>query len=424
MSHFPRLVEVHQRFDRTEVSDPGKRLTAQLEEWSSRGCDLQGKSVAVAAGSRGITGGVEIIRVLISFLKKEGARPFLIPAMGSHGGATGEGQEDILRRYGLTEDSLGIPVRSSMEVVEVGRAPTGLPVYCDAAAAAADGLIIVNRIKEHTDFEAKYESGLVKMMVIGLGKQKGAATLHNLGVRGFREEMARFAEVAIANTPLLFGIGIVENAFNRPAILEVVDRDSIFEREAMLLREAKRLSPGILVDELDVLVVEEMGKDISGTGMDANVIGRRLIFGEEEPASPRYTRIVVLSLSENSHGNAVGIGLADVCSRRLTDRIDLESTYINTITATSIERVKIPLTAETDREAIEIALKTCWVSEHENARMAVIRNTKALETVWFSEGMLPTLQGRDDLQITGPPTEMRFDEDDNLIACRKGTGNE
>jgi len=411
----PRLVKVHQQFDAGRIENIPLHLGRRLASWASHGVDLSGREVAIAIGSRGITDILEIVTVLIDFLRDRGARPFLLPAMGSHGGATAEGQRAILEGYGLTREKLGVEIRSSMDVVEVGATRAGLSVYCDRVATEVDGLILVNRIHAHTDFEARYESGLVKMIAIGLGKRKGAQTIHRLGARGFREEMVHFAEVSIAHLPLLFGIGIVENAYNRTARLEVIDRDRIFEMEPPLLREAKRLQARILLDHLDVLVVGEMGKDISGTGMDTSVIGRRMIFGEPEPTSPRIKRIVVLSLSEKTHGNAVGIGLADICTRRLVERIDFESTYVNTITATSIERGKLPLQAETDREAIEIALDTCWVTDRRKAIMAVIRDTKSLETIRFSEVALPLLQGLDHVEVIGRPEEMQFDDNGTIV---------
>ncbi len=415
MRQFPKLVKVRQRFDSTHIPDIETHLSAELESWKATHGGLDGKEIAVTVGSRGITGIVSILRVLISFLQRGGAKPFLVPAMGSHGGAREVGQREILKKYGVSEGSLGVPVRSSMEVEEIGRSSSGIPVYCDRHARSAQGVVVVNRIKDHTDFEARFESGLVKMMVIGLGKHQGAMTVHNLGIRGFREEMAGLAGVMLESLPVLFGIGIVENAYNQTAFLEVIDRPDIFEREASLLVEAKRLRPRLLIDDLDILVVREMGKEISGTCMDANVIGRRLIFGEPEPERPRIRRVVALSMSDRSDGNAVGIGLADICTQRLVNRIDFESMYINTITATYVERAKIPLTAATDREAIEIALNTCWVERGDRIRMAVIRNTKSLDSVWYSEELIPTIREGADLEVEADPAEMTFDDKGNLL---------
>jgi hypothetical protein len=415
LSRLPKVIPFRQVFESGQIEDVEDCLHRNLVERIPPEIDLTGKEIAITAGSRGITDIHPILDGLIAFLKDRGASPFLVPAMGSHGGASARGQDEILENYGLTEERFGIPIRNSMEVVEIGRSSSGLHVYCDRSAAAAQGVFVVNRIKDHTDFEGTYESGLVKMLVIGLGKHEGALAIHRHGVRGLREEIPRSAEVFIQTLPLLFGVAIVENAYGRTAFLEVVEGLNILEREPFLLREAKRLRPRILVEELDLLVVEEMGKDISGTGLDCNVIGRRHIFGEREPETPRYKRVVVLSLTEKSRGNAVGIGLADVCSRRLVDRIDFETMYINTITATYVERGKIPITAPTDRDAIEIGLKTCWVPDRDRVRMAIIRNTRRLDTVWFSEEMRPMLSDRDDLRVSGPPTELRFDSTGRLI---------
>jgi hypothetical protein len=412
---FPRLAKVQQCFDASHIEDVEADLQESLRVWQRKGPDLQGRSIAITAGSRGIGDITLVLRALIAFLKGRGADPFLVPAMGSHGGANEAGQEKILADYGITEDALGVPLRNSMSVVEVGRTTTGLPVFCDQFAASAQGIVVVNRIKDHTDFEGKYESGLAKMLVIGLGKHKGAMWVHSRGIRAFREELGACAQVSLKGLPVLFGIGIVENGYGETAILEVIDGPAILERETGLLDEAKRLRSRILLDELDVLVVREMGKDISGTGMDTRVIGRREIYGEAEPDTPRIKRICVLGLSEGTRGNAVGIGLADICTRRLVKEIDFEATYINTITATHVERAKIPLTAETDRDAIDIAMNTCWVPEGQPVRMAIIKNTKSLDAIWLTEGMLPSLRGREDLRVLEPPAEMRFDPSGSLI---------
>jgi len=409
VSRFPKLARVEQRFDPKAIDDPGAHLLGALRAWDSGKIDLDGKEIAITAGSRGIADIRTIFQALLDFLVDRGARPFLVPAMGSHGGATAEGQRALLKSYGLDERTLGAPIRSSMETVEVGRTAEGLPVFCDRIAASAHGIVVVNRIKDHTDFEGKYESGLVKMMVIGLGKQQGALAIHRFGIRGFKEEMARCAEVVLSRVPILCGIGIVENAYGKPAIIEVIDRTRILEREPALLAAAKQLRPRLLLDELDVLVVCEMGKDISGTGMDTNVIGRRMIFGEREPDRPKIKRVAVLSLTDHSQGNAVGIGLADICTRRLVSKIDFLQTTVNTITATSIERVKIPLTADTDRDAIEIALNTCWVPDRRMVKLAAIRNTRSLDAIWLSEGILPAIQERTDIRVIDPPREMAFD---------------
>jgi hypothetical protein len=416
---FPKIIKVRQRFEASHIADIETHLMKEFKSWEAAGTELDGKDIAITAGSRGITDIREIMQVLISYLKSRKANPFLVPAMGSHGGAREEGQGRILDYVGVSETSLGVPIRNSMEVREIGKTSTGLPVYCDKFAASAQGVIVVNRIKDHTDFEGRFESGLVKMMVIGLGKHQGALTVHNLGIRGFKEEMARCAEVALANLPLLFGIGIVENAHNQTAMLEVIDSQSIFDREPLLLGEAKRLRSKLPIEDFDILVVEEMGKNISGTGLDTNVIGRRLITGEPEPVFPRIKRLVVLSLSDNSHGNAVGIGLADICTRRLINKIDFEATYINTITATYVERARIPMTVETDRDAIEIALNTCWLPDRKGVKMGLIKNTKSLDTIWLSEGLLPIIREREDLQVIGSPEKIQFDSYGKLDLLQK-----
>lgn len=417
----PGVMPVRQVFDDRRIVDVRAHLEQELALNVPAGLDLSGREIAITAGSRGLADIHTVLATLVGFLAARGARPFLVPAMGSHGGASARGQGRVLEKYGLTPERLGVPVRSSMEVVEIGRSASGLPVYCDRHAAAADGVVAVNRIKDHTDFEGRFESGLVKILVIGLGKREGARTIHRLGVRGLRDEIPRSAEVVLSRVPVLFGIGIVENAYGRTARLEVIPAAEIMHREPALLEEAKRLRPRLPVDELDILVVEEMGKEISGTGLDCNVIGRRRIAGEPEPRSPRCRRIVALSLTPKSHGNAVGIGLADICTRRLVDAIDFDAMYINTVTATFVERGAIPVTMETDREAIELALKTCWVPDPERVRMAVIRNTRALETIRLSEALLPALRERGDLRVEGEPEPLRFDESGRLDTEERGT---
>jgi hypothetical protein len=291
-----------------------------------------GDRVAVACGSRGIANVAVIVRSTLDYLAGLGARPFVVAAMGSHGGATAEGQRQLLAEYGISEAALGVPVRTEMDTVQLGTNAWGEPVYWDRNAFGADAVVTVSRVKPHTDFRGRFESGVLKMLVIGLGKRDGAAQHHRWGVRGLREMMPETAKVILARTKFAAGLAVLENAREETARLQVVDRDELFEVEPILLDEARRLMGRLPFDRLDLLVIGEIGKNYSGAGIDPNVVGRLLIEGEQEPESPTIIRICCLDLSPESHGNGTGVGIADLTTQRLLDAIDPAPFRMNNLT--------------------------------------------------------------------------------------------
>lgn len=372
-----------------------------------------GSEIAVAAGSRGVANIARITRATIDALKAMGIRPFIFPAMGSHGGATAEGQREVLASNGITEDSMGCPIRATMDVVELDSTNLEHPLYLDAFAAAADGILLVNRIKPHTDFHGPTESGLVKMSIIGAGKQRQAETMHNFGVRGLRDLIPLASERLISTGKIWGGIGIVENAYDETALVEIIAGNRIQEREPQLLDIARANMPSLPVDAIDVLIIDETGKNISGSGMDTNVIGRWYIPGEPEPETPRIRAIAVCDLTDESHGNAVGLGLADVITKRLSDKISIEKTNMNAITSGFMVRAKTPLAASSDAEAYRIALRTCTPLNPGSERVMRIRNTLHLSEVQVSAVISSELEGRDDIEWLGG-FQPAFDDQGNL----------
>jgi hypothetical protein len=318
--------------------------------------------------------------------------------MGSHGGATAEGQEAVLASYGITKEGVGAPVRSSMEVVQLPQGDCPCPVFMDRLASEATGTIVVNRIKPHTDFHGPTESGLVKLITIGLGKHRQALEVHRAGVRGLREYIPACAGRILAEGNILLGVGIIENALHQTHIVRAIPATGIFEEEKRLLPLARELMGRLPAEELDILVVDVFGKDVSGTGMDTNVIGRMRIAGEPEPDSPRITAIVVTDLTDESNGNALGMGLADFITRRVYEKIDFTSTMENAVTGTFIERAKIPLVADTAREAIEQAMRLCRFRDPESLRVLRIHSTLELADFYASLPLWAEISGRMDVE--------------------------
>ncbi len=413
---FPKVVRVQQNFDATHITDIPKTVSEQIGKLGLDGRLKPGQTVAITGGSRGVANIAVILRSVVDELRRLGVRPFIIPAMGSHGGGTAEGQKLVLEHYGITESSMGAPIRATMETTQVGETPQGIPVFLDNYALEADHVVVVNRVKPHTDFDGDIESGLCKMMAIGLGKHTGAIQYHRANIKhGYYTVITNVSRVVRANCKILFGLGIVENAYDETAVIEAMLTPEIENSERRLLAIAKSSLARIPFDQGDVLVVDEMGKNISGAGMDTNVIGRNVSQRERAPVKPWFTRIFVRDLSEESYGNAVGIGLADLVSRRLVNKIDYKPTYINAITSTNVEAARVPVTFDTDREAMETAFSTCGNSV-EACRMIWIKNTLKLDQFIATEALLDEIGSKPHLKVLERLGELSFDGKGDLPA--------
>ena len=392
-----KMVCIKQKFDDDHISDIKRAVREQLN--TIRAEIKPDMNIAVTAGSRGIAGIAVILRQITDWVREKGAHPFIIPAMGSHGGADAKGQMELLKDLGITEQSVGAPIRSSMEVVELPSNNNSYQLYMDRYAYQNDGVIIVNRIKMHTDFRGKTESGLLKMCVIGLGKHKQAAQMHKHGITGLRDLIPKAARDILKTGKILFGVGIVENAYDKTAVIKAVMPADMEQEEIRLLDISKKKMPSLPIKKADVLIIDQMGKEISGTGIDTNMIGRLRVIGEAEFTEPDIKRVVVADLTEASHGNALGIGLADFITRKLFSKIDLKSTYENIITSTFLERGKIPIIAENAREALEYAFKTCQIAEPEEARVIRIKNTLELHRMYVSPSVMELVKNDPKIEI-------------------------
>lgn len=375
-----------------------------------------GMRIAVGCGSRGIKNYLPIAQATIAALKELGAKPFVVAAMGSHGGATAAGQRELLASYHIDEQHLGVPIVTDMDAEAVGTNSWGEPVWWDKNALGADGVVLINRVKPHTDFRGKYESGIVKMMVIGLGKRHGADQVHSWGTRGLRDMLLESVKVLLDKTPFLGGLAVLENALEETARVEVIDRDDLLEKEPPLLEEAKRIMGRIPFPALDVLIVGECGKNYSGAGMDPNVVGRMLIEAspEAETNHPRVTRMAVLDVSPESHGNATGIGIADLTTNRALASIDQIPFRMNNLTARFLWRSKLPIGFPTDRECIESAVETCWQPVEDRLKFCVIPNTLEVAEVWVSPALAAEAKMNPDLEVVGSPIELPFRSDGSL----------
>lgn len=347
-----------------------------------------GCSVAIAAGSRGVANVARIVAQVATTVRTLGGEPFVAPAMGSHGGGTAEGQVQILAELGVTEQRVGAPIRSSMDVEQIGLTDDGMPVYCDKNALSADAIVVVNRVKKHTDITAPIESGLVKMIAIGLGKKAQADLIHSYGAAGLKKYIPLVARVTIAHAPIALGIATLENGLDETAEIHGFEPDQIEAGERRLLARNKQRLPRLPFNTIDVLIVERMGKEISGTGMDTNVLGRYRIPGEPEPKSPNIRFVIVLDLTDASHGNAIGVGLADLTTERLVAKIDRQATYVNGLTSGFLERAKIPITLPTDRAAIAAAFDRLSPEQRARPRVARVRDTLHIAAFEASPALL------------------------------------
>jgi hypothetical protein len=407
------MLRVRQTFPRQRLADIPGGVRGAL---SGAGLPIKrGDTVAVGAGSRGIANIAVIVKAAVDWLKELGARPFVFPAMGSHGGATAEGQRELLAHYGITEAAMGCEIRAGMDVVQVGEA-LGLPVWLDTIASEADWIGLVNRVKPHTDFKGSIESGLFKMMTIGLGKYRGATQYHRANVNhGYETVITAVGREMLAKARIGFGLGIVENGYDETAKIEAFNAADLEAGERRLLKDAREWMARLPFSPIDVLVVEEIGKNISGAGMDTNVIGRPSNPHEPFPADPKILWIVALDLTEESGGNATGIGNADFTTRRLAEKIDWKPTAINTLTACAPNGAKLPLVFDSDREAVENALNCIGLTPPERARVIRIKNTLMLGEIECSEAFLPEIAKRSDLAVIGEGRPLRFDAAGQIV---------
>ena len=404
----PRMVHIRQRFSATKLASVSQAVANQFKRPEVRAKVKPGMTVALGCGSRGIANIAESVKQVVAELKALGAKPFIFPAMGSHGGATAEGQRAVLEGYGITESFVGCPIRASMEVVELGKVDA-MPVYMDRLASEADAFAFVCRIKPHTNFRAPIESGIVKMMTIGMGKIVGATELHTYGMDSFGELLPKAARFIMSKKTFLFGVGMLENAADETAVIEVVPAEQLFDREPVLQAKAKELMPRLQFDEIDVLIVERIGKNISGAGMDPNITGRNNRFIEWE-AKPLVKKIVTLGLTPETHGNACGIGYADVITMRLYKEMDIGYTYANVIASTYLDGAVIPMIMNTDEEAIRLAVKTVVRVKPQDCRIVRIRNTLELVDIQISEPLMKLVRANPgQFEVVGEPEALKFD---------------
>ncbi|MGB9792652.1 MAG: lactate racemase domain-containing protein [Thermacetogeniaceae bacterium] len=396
------------RFPGPAIEDVAKQTSeafAKARFWSIL---PPNSTVAVTVGSRGIADIVKIVRTVVSMLKERGYYPFILPAMGSHGGGTAEGQKKVLAELGITEETVGAPIRASEEAELIGNIAPDLPVFCNKLALECDGIVVVNRVKPHTSFHGPIESGLLKMLAVGLGNPQGAAVLHKFGPSGLRTNIPLVGKYMIGKLPILYGIAVVENAYDQTALIEGIEPQDFYEREKILLETARSLMPHLPFDDIDLLIVREMGKCFSGTGMDTNIIGRLRIQGEKEPERPRIKRIVVLDLAEASKGNAAGIGLADFTTDHLLSKVDWEATYMNVLTTTFTQRAMIPMHFPTEEITIKKALDSLGTWKTEDVRIVIIKNTLELDEIYFSEALLPEATKLSNLTVVGEGQRLSF----------------
>lgn len=404
------MLRIAQPLAADEIEDAAFAIGRALDKGGVAGGVRPGMKVAVTAGSRGIDRIPEALKAVVDWLKKLGAFPFIVPAMGSHGKGTKEGRSEVLESLGIVEKAVGAMIVSESETVVLGQMD-GVPVHCSAAAAKADGIVVVNRVKPHTSYCGRYESGLVKMMAVGLGHVPGATAIHARGVRGLCDMVPRMAEVVLDKAPVILGLALIENGLDRLVKVEAIAADKIMEREPGLLEEAIKLKPKLPFAEADVLVVDCLGKDISGTGMDTKVIGRLAIAGEPEPTCPRIQRIVALRLSGS--GSAYGIGLADVTTEALVQAMDPEATRTNALASTFLERARVPLAFPSDREAIRAAISTCANPDPETLKLARITDTLHLDEMFVTQPLLDTIS--DKVDVLEGPLDWEFDPGGNLL---------
>ena len=402
----PKMIKVRQKFNATQLEDVKSEVRKTLVDTHVLSKINKGDSVAIAVGSRGLTDLPVLVRETVREIKRVGGHPFIVPAMGSHGGATAEGQIDVLHQLGVTEETVEAFIKSSMEVIKIGELPNGLPVYIDQNAYEADKIVVINRIKPHTAFRGSIESGLMKMITIGLGKQKGAEAAHAYSFKYMAEHVPEMAKISLSKAPIIFGLASLENAYDKIAKVIAVPADDLGTVEPQLLKEAKSLMPKIHFEEFDVLIVDKLGKDISGDGMDPNITGN--FATPYAIGGPDIKRIVVLGLTEKTHGNANGIGMADITTKALVKEIIWEKGYANALTSTVIDVIKVPMILDTEELAVKAAIKTCNAFDLNKARVVRIKNTLDIGEIWVSESMIEEVNQNSNLEIISELEELQL----------------
>jgi len=404
----PNMIKIRQKFSLPKINNVYDEILKDFNDKKTNSRIKPGMTVAIGCGSRGIANISEATKAVVDFLLKCGAKPFIFPAMGSHGGATADGQVKVLADYGITEDSMGCPIKSSMEVVELSKLDTGMPIYIDKHASEADGIVVISRIKPHTNFRAPIESGIVKMLTIGMGKIAGATELHSYGMDTFIDLLPKACAEIISKKNILFGVGLVENAADETAIAEIVHAENIFSREIELQKIAKNYMPRLLFDEIDVLVIDQIGKNISGAGMDPNITGRNS-GSVKWDVKPDVKKIVVLGLTPETHGNATGIGMADVITYEVYKDLDISKTYANVITSTYLDGAAIPVIMNTSEEAIKLAAKTVNRVKVKDLKIVRIKNTLELIHIEISENMIDIVSSSNNsFEVIGKPYPWKF----------------
>jgi hypothetical protein len=403
----PRFVRVRQEFSKEQIEDVPSAVFTALQPLKLQ----PGMRICLTCGSRGIDNNAVIIRAVVDFCKQQGAEPFAIPAMGSHGGATAEGQREMLRSLGITEEAIGCPIYSSMETKCIGTTEEGHPVQIDKYAAESDGIIVINRIKPHTSFRGAHESGLFKMMAIGLAKQKGADMTHYLRYEHFADNLIEVATRMLEHLNIIGGIATVENGYDKIAEIHVLKAEEIPVEEPKILDKARSYMSRILVDDFDALVEMEIGKSISGAGMDTNIVGR--YHTRAASGGPNTIKLGVLNVTEKSEGNANGMGLADFMPRHMYDDVDFEVSYMNTLTSTEPNSTRVPMVLANDKEVFQGCVKLCGQINPDDIRMVIIRSTKYLDEVYMSEAAVKAAVMP--IEVVSDYQEVPFDENDNLV---------
>lgn len=394
----PAMHRVRQHFPDECLRDVPGTLRRELQKPDVADRIRPGAQVAVAVGSRGIRDILPVVQGVIAFIKERGGAPFIVSAMGSHGGGTPQGQREVLAAYGITEDAMGVPVITEVDTVPLGKTGRGIEVHFDQAALAADLVVPINRVKPHTDFVAEIQSGLCKMLTVGLGNHKGCSALHEEDFDYFGETLLEAVEIVMKHAKIGFGVAIVENAHDHTALVEAIPAERLVEREKQLVPIARANMPALMIPEIDVLVVEQIGKNISGAGYDPNILGKSYILKQFLQPVPKIGRMVLLGISPESHGNAIGMGIFDVTTRAVFDRLDLEAIYANAIAVKCPEDAKIPLAAADEEEAIRVAIKVLRGADREHLRIVRIKNTLELSDIWVSDALLEVVKANPRLQ--------------------------